>query len=275
MPLTFAEARRHAAAALSGHVDEPSADARHLLAFAANVPRDRLVVLAADPLPSDAVERLEAAITARLSGRSVAHVTGRAAFWGREFRVTGDTLSPRPETETLIAAALEEPFMRMIDLGTGTGCIGVTLMAERPGAAGLLSDLSPGALAVARDNAARHGVTPGFALSNWWQGVDGAFDLVVSNPPYIAKDEMPGLSREVLREPRLALTPGGDGLAAYRAIAAGLTAHLAPGGRLLLEIGPTQAAAVSGLLADAGLEAIRVRADMDGRDRVVEARRAS
>ena len=271
--MTFAEARRRAAEALGGHVDDPAADARHLLAFAADVPRDRLTVLSADPLPPGAVERLDAAIAARLSGRSVAHVTGRAAFWGREFRVTDATLSPRPETETLIAAALETPFNRMIDLGTGTGCIGVTLLVERPGAGGTLTDLSPDALAVARQNAARHGVAPALALSDWWRGIEGTFDLVVSNPPYIAADEMEGLSREVLNEPRLALTPGGDGLGAYRAIAAGLPAHLAPGGRVLLEIGPTQAAAVSRLMDAAGLEAVRIRPDMDGRDRVVEARR--
>ena len=271
--MTFAEARRRAAEALRGHVDDPAADARHILAFATDVSRDRLAVLSADPLPPGAAGRLEAAIAARLSGRSVAHVTGRAAFWGRGFRVTDATLSPRPETETLIAAALEAPFARMIDLGTGTGCIGVTLLAERPGAAGVLTDLSPDALAIARENAARHGIAPAFVLSDWWQDVEGTFDLVVSNPPYIAAGEMPGLSREVLHEPRMALTPGGDGLDAYRAIAAGLPAHLDPGGRVLLEIGPTQAAAVSGLMRDAGLEAVRVRPDMDGRDRVVEARR--
>ena len=273
MPLTFAEARRRAAAALAGHVDDPAADARHLLAFAADVARDRLAVLSADPLPPGASERLDAAIAARLAGLSVAHVTGRAALWGREFRVTEDTLSPRPETETLIAAALEAPFARMIDLGTGTGCIGVTLLAERPEAEGTLADLSPGALAVARENAARHGVRARLVVSDWWQGVEGAFDLVASNPPYIAEVEMAGLSPEVRREPRMALTPGGDGLDACRAIAAGLPRHLAPGGRVLLEIGPTQGAAVSALLAGAGLERVRVRADMDGRDRVVEGRR--
>ena len=271
--VTFAEARRRAVEALRGQVADPAADARHLLAFAAQVPRDRLSVLSADPLPPGVSERLDAALAARLKGRSVAHVTGRAAFWGREFRVTDATLSPRPETETLIAAALEAPFERMIDLGTGTGCIGVTLLAERRGAGGTLTDLSPDALAVAGQNAARHGVAPDLALSDWWDGIDGAFDLVVSNPPYIAEDEMPGLSPEVLHEPRMALTPGGDGLDAYRAIAADLPVHLSPGGRVLLEIGPTQAAAVAGLLRDAGLEGVHVRADMDGRDRVVEARR--
>ena len=271
--MTFAEARRRVVEALRGQVADPAADARHLIAFAADVPRDRLTLLSADPLPRGAAERLDAAIAARLAGRSVAHVTGCATFWGREFHVTGDTLAPRPETETLIATALEAPFERMIDLGTGTGCIGVTLLAERPGAAGVLTDLSPDALAVARENAARHTTDPAFLISDWWQGIEGTFDLVASNPPYIAAAEMEGLSREVLHEPHLALTPGGDGLDAHRAIAAGLPAHLVPGGRVLLEIGPPQASAVSGLLREAGLEAVRVRPDMDGRDRVVEARR--
>ena len=270
--MTFAEARRLAAEALRGRVDDPAADARHLLAFAAGVPRDRLGVLSADPLPPGASERLDGAVASRLSGRSVAHVTGSALFWGRAFRVTDATLAPRPETETLIAAALEAPFAHLADFGTGTGCIGITLLAERPGASGILTDVSPDALAVAEGNAARHGAAARCVLSDWWEGVRGVFDLVVSNPPYIAEAEMAALSREVLHEPRMALTPGGDGLAAYGAIAAGLPAHLAPGGRVLLEIGPTQAAAVSGLLAAAGLEAVRVRPDMDGRDRVVEAR---
>ena len=201
---------------------------------------------------------------------------GRKAFWGREFAVTGDVLAPRPETEVLVAAALRGPFGRLIDLGTGTGCIAVTLLAERAGARGVATDLSAGARAVAARNAAAHGVAGRLEVvaADWWDGVGGGFDLVVSNPPYIAEDEMAGLSREVLAEPRMALTPGGDGLGAYRAICAGAAARLAPGGRVLLEIGPAQGGAVAALLRAGGLEPVAVHPDLDGRDRVVEARRA-
>jgi release factor glutamine methyltransferase len=206
----------------------------------------------------------------------MAQITGERLFWGRSFRVTGATLDPRPETEVLVAAALAEPFARVLDLGTGTGCILLSLLADRPGTAGLGVDVSPAALAVAVENAARLGVVAEFRLSDWFAGVAGRFDLIVSNPPYIAAAEMAGLAPEVRDwEPHLALTPGGDGLDAYRAIAGGVAAHLEPGGRLLLEIGPTQAAEVAALLAAAGLAGIEVLADLDGRDRVVAARAAA
>jgi release factor glutamine methyltransferase len=185
--------------------------------------------------------------------------------------VTSDVLDPRPETETLVAAALEEPFVRVLDLGLGSGCILLTLLAERPGATGLGVDLSPAALEVAGRNAVRIGVSDRatLALSNWFQNVDGLFDLIVSNPPYIALAEMPGLQPEVRDwEPRLALTDEGDGLGAYRAILAGAASHLAPQGRLMVEIGPTQAEAVAEIGAAHGFAPPEVRRDLDGRARV-------
>ena len=172
-----------------------------------------------------------------------------------------------------MAAALERPFARVLDLGTGTGCLAVTLLAERPEASGVATDLSEAALAVARRNAEAHGVAERLELrhGDWWAPVEGRFDLIVSNPPYVAAAEMAGLAPEVRAEPRLALTPGGDGLGAYRAIADGLLRHLVPGGRALLEIGATQGPAVAAILRAAGLDAVRLRPDMDGRDRVAEA----
>ena len=223
----------------------------------------------------EAARRLDAAVDARAGGRSVAHVTGRQAFWGRDFAVTDDTLAPRPETETLVEAALAEPFARVLDLGTGTGCLAVTLLAECPMAQGVATDLSEAALAVAARNAQAHGAAGRltFVRADWWEGVSGRFDLVVSNPPYVAEAEMASLALEVLREPRLALTPGGDGLEAHRAIAAGLGAHLAPGGRAIVEFGAGQGAAVAAILLAAGLDEVALRPDMDGRDRVALARR--
>lgn len=247
-------------------------DARLLAAWAAGIEPGRVTLLRREPMPQAARARLDAAVSARAGGRSLAHVTGRAAFWGRGFEVSLDTLAPRPETETLIAAALAAPFARLLDLGTGTGCLAVTLLAERPEAMGLATDLSEPALAVATRNAALHGVAGRLDLrrADWWAGVEGRFDLIVSNPPYIARAEMAALAPEVLAEPRLALTPGGDGLSAHRAIAAGLARHLAPGGRALIEFGAGQGEAVADLLRAAGLDAVALHPDMDGRARVAE-----
>ncbi len=275
-PPTAAEALRAAIPVLAAAgIEEAPRDARLLLAHAMGIAPDRLTLHLPDPLAPAAAARLAAALAARAARQPVAQITGRRQFWGRPFQVTRDTLDPRPETETLVAAALEQPFARVLDLGTGTGCILVTLLAERPGATGTGLDLSPAALAVAAANAAALGVADRarFALSDWFAAAEGRHDLIVANPPYIAAAEMAGLAPEVRDwEPHLALTPGGDGLAAYRAIAAGAGAHLAPGGRLLLEIGPTQGAAVAGLLRAAGLVDVTIRTDLDGRDRVLAAR---
>jgi release factor glutamine methyltransferase len=161
-------------------------------------------------------------------------------------------------------------------LGTGSGCIVISVLAERSSATGVGVDLSDKALAVARQNAQQIGVSDRleFTTSDWFSGVSGSFDLIVSNPPYIAQSEMAGLAPEVRdHEPAMALSDGGDGLACYRAIAAGVWPHLTPGGRLLVEIGPTQAGAVSELFDQAGLVDIQTTQDIDARDRVVAARK--
>lgn len=255
-------------------VADPARDARLLAAWAAGVEPGRVTLLRGEAMAPGARARLARAVEARGGGRSVAHVTGRKAFWGRDFLVTDDTLAPRPETEGLVAAALEAPFARLLDLGTGTGCLAVTLLAERPKARGAATDLSAPALDVARRNADAHGVAGRLDLrrGDWWAAARGPFDLVVSNPPYVAEAELAALAPEVLAEPRTALTPGGDGLGAHRAIVAGLGAGLSPGGRVILEVGAGQGAVVSELLRAAGLDRVRTRPDMDGRDRVVEAR---
>lgn len=253
-------------------VADPRGDARRLLAHALEVPAERLLLHLSDPAGAEAQARFAAAIAAREARQPVAQITGGRLFWGRRFRVTRDTLDPRPETEILVAAALEAPFAEVLDLGTGTGAILLTLLAERGAAQGLGTDISAAALAVARQNAEALGLAARVRLrqGDWFDGIDGRFDLIVSNPPYIAAAEMADLAPEVAEwEPRGALTPGGDGLDAYRAIAAGAGRHLAPGGRLLLEIGPSQAQAVRAILAAGGLETRAVLTDLDGRDRVV------
>lgn len=256
----------------SAGVPDPATDARHLLAHAMQIGLDRLTLHLPDTLTDDARTRFEDALQARLRRQPVAQITGFRAFWGKSFRVTRDTLDPRPETEILVAEAVSKPALKVLDLGTGTGCILLSILGAMPMAVGLGVDLSDAALEVARDNAERLGLErrARFTRSDWFSAVGGRFDLIVSNPPYIAASEMASLSPEVQAwEPHLALTPGTDGLAAYRTICAGASARLMTQGRLMVEIGPTQGAAVSDLMAQAGLTAIRILQDWDGRDRLV------
>ena len=217
-----------------------------------------------------------AALVHRRAAREpVSHLLGRRAFWNHEFLVTPAVLDPRPDTETLVEAALAEPFATVLDLGTGSGCILLSLLDERPDATGVGTDLSEAALEVARRNAARldAGRRATWLRSDWLVDVTGHFDLVVSNPPYIAEAEMADLSPEVLHEPRLALTPGGDGLDAYRILTRDAPEHLAPGGRLIVEIGAGQGPAVAALFAAAGLARIVVLEDLNGRKRVVSGKK--
>ncbi|HPE25782.1 peptide chain release factor N(5)-glutamine methyltransferase [Albidovulum sp.] len=274
-PATAAGVLRAAIARLAGAgVADPQRDARILLAHALGIGTDRLTLVLPDPIPTEAQAAFAAAVTARAARQPVSQITGRRLFWGRSFKVTRDTLDPRPETEILVAAALERPFTRILDLGTGTGCILLSCLAGMPFATGTGTDVSGAALAVAAENAAALGLDARarFARSDWFSAVTGRFDLIVSNPPYIAAEEMASLAPEVRDwEPSGALSPGGDGLDAYRAIARGAGARLMAGGRLILEIGPTQGAAVAAMLAAQGFEGVEIRSDLDGRDRTIVA----
>ena len=276
MSLTAAQVLAQGVAALrAAGVEDAATDARRLLAHVLGVAPGRLVMVLPDPVTEAQAAACAKAIAQRAAGRPVARITGTRAFWGRDFAVTEAVLDPRPDTESLVAAALAEPFSRVLDLGTGSGCILVTLLAERPGATGLGVDLSPAALSVAAANAARHGVAEraALAVSDWYAAVGGPFDLIVSNPPYIAAAEMAGLAPEVRdHDPQMALTDGADGLTAIRAVAAGARAHLVPGGRLLIEIGWRQGPAAAAILRQAGLADIRILPDIDGRDRIAAAR---
>ncbi|MFZ1468290.1 MAG: peptide chain release factor N(5)-glutamine methyltransferase [Paracoccaceae bacterium] len=269
------EALRAAIATLrEAGVDDAPRDARILLAHAMDLRPDRLTLHLADEMTAEQTAGFDTVLAARAARQPVAQILGRRLFWGQQFRVTRDTLDPRPETEALVSAAVSCPIHKMLDLGTGTGAILLSCLKAMPMASGLGTDLSPAALEVAAANAQALGLAARarFQTADWFQGVSGVYDLIVSNPPYIAADEMAALAPEVLQwEPHLALTPGGDGLDAYRRIALGAPARLMPGGRLLVEIGPTQGAAVSALFAAQGLQSITILPDMDGRDRVVTA----
>lgn len=214
----------------------------------------------------------------RCNREPMSHILGHRAFFEHDFLVTADVLDPRPETETLVLAALERDFGSVLDLGTGSGCILLSLLAKRTGATGLGVDRSEKALNVARQNSEKLQLTSRveFLQSDWFGDVTGQFDLIVSNPPYIAADEMPGLAPEVQQfEPRMALTDEADGLDAYRRIMDGAVAHLNGGGCVMVEIGPTQAAEVASLMKKANLENVEVRSDLDGRDRVVIGNKAA
>lgn len=254
-------------------VAEPVRDARLLLAHALGVASDRVTLVLDDPVPVAEAGHFEALIAERALRRPVSQILGRRAFWGRDFQVTRDVLDPRPETETLIATALAGPPARhLLDLGTGSGILLVTLLAEWSGATGIGTEVSAEALRIARANADRHGVSEraAFHETDWADGISGRFDLIVSNPPYIPETELPSLAPEVREwEPRAALTAGATGLEAYERIATELPRLLAPGGRALLEFGAGQERALPGIFRERGFKDLAFARDMDGRDRIL------
>lgn len=260
-------------------IDGAERDARLLLAEAMGLGADRLTIEAEKTVSQAELERFSGMLEQRAGHEPVARILGRRAFWGRDFMVTPDVLDPRPETETLIEAALAGAATgptpgQILDMGTGSGILALTLLAEWPEARAVATDISEAALIVCVKNAGKHdlGARLSVVVSDWYRQIDGTFDLIVSNPPYIAAAEMGDLAEDVrLFDPFIALSPGGDGLDAYREIAAGAKMHLAPEGRVMVEIGPTQGAAVSALFEAAGLVDIAVLPDLDGRARVVAA----
>ncbi len=261
--------RRLAAA----RIDGAARDARRLMASALGIDAMRLGLCTHEPIGCDARLRFEAHVAARLDRQPVAQILGLRAFWGRDFEVTRDVLDPRPETETLVAAALEgPPATRLLDLGTGSGALLVTLLAAWPACRGVGTDISAAALAVAARNAALHavGARAEFARGDWFEAVSGRFDLVLCNPPYIPADDVAALEPEVrLWEPALALSPGPRGLEAHERIAAGLQQALVPGGRALLEFGAGQGPKVAAIYRAAGFCDTSLLCDLDGRERAI------
>ena len=249
--------------------EQPALDARLLLQEAAGLSHSGIAAEPERRIEAAAISTFEAFITRRQRHEPVSRILGQREFYGRPFRVTSDVLDPRPDTETLIEAALAlaHPPACILDLGTGSGAIIVTLLAELPGATGLATDLSAAALEVARGNAEALGVASrlAFAEGPWWAPVAGRFDLIVSNPPYIPAAEIAGLSPDVGDfDPHLALDGGADGLEPYRRIAAGATIHLNPGGRVLVEIGAGQAPDVEGLFQAHGFASDSAHSDLGG-----------
>lgn len=261
-------------------IETPVLDARMLLEKAAGVDRHALVTDPYRVVPPAAVAALDELVARRLAREPMSHIMGARGFWTFDLAVTPDVLTPRPDTEQVVAEVLKRvdrgAAHRILDLGVGSGAILLALLSELLGAQGLGVDRSEAALAVAQENAARTGLghRARFAVGDWGEGLSEPFDIIVSNPPYIATPELATLDAEVRdHEPHLALDGGPDGLAAYRALLPDVVRLLAPGGLVALEIGHRQANAVSALVDQAGLQVEAVAKDLGKRDRVVLARR--
>jgi release factor glutamine methyltransferase len=255
-------------------IESPRIEARLLLAHAMLTSSEALLRDPRAAVPPEAVARFRQALDQRLAHVPMAQITGRAGFWTLDLEVSPETLIPRADSEALIEAVLESGAtpMRILDLGTGTGCLLLAVLSEFPQAQGIGVDLRPGAAALAGRNAARHGLADRalFLAGDWASALVGRFDLILSNPPYIESRVIPGLMPEVaLHEPATALDGGADGLDAYRAILADLPRLLAPGGMAVLELGAGQAAPVAGLAAGLGLGLVGLRADLAGVERAM------
>ncbi len=275
-----------AAAAISARlaaagIDSARLDARLLVAEVLGVAPMKVATYPEMPLSPAQAARLEALAVRRAAREPMSHILGRRGFWTLTLKVTADTLDPRADTETVVEAVLDalpdraKPY-RLLDFGTGTGAILLALLSELPDATGLGIDISAAALAVARENAETNGLSRRveFALGEWGRGLDGCFDAIVANPPYIPDQDIAALEPEVARfEPRLALAGGADGLSCYRALAPDLPRLLAPGGIAAVEVGAGQAGEVADLLRRAGLAVTGTRQDLGGVARCVTARK--
>lgn len=278
MTLTLVKAWSQAKARLeAAGLVGPVIDARLLVEAAADASRADIV---GDPhrvLTAEQEATLEDYLSRREHREPVSHILGRKGFWKLLFKVTPDVLTPRPDTETVVEYVLRDfpefAAWNVLDLGVGSGSILLSILAERPAARGLGVDVSSEALAVARDNAAQLGLAGRLALlrGDWTAGLDGeSFDLVVSNPPYIADAVIDTLDPEVRdHEPRLALSGGADGLDHFRVLAPEIMRVLKPGGRFAVEIGYDQRTAVEALFQAAGAVDIVTLPDLANRDRVV------
>jgi release factor glutamine methyltransferase len=272
--------RRLADAFRSAGLDSPELDARVLTAHALNLDHAGLASAAERRLEDRERQTIEALAVRRLDREPVSRIVGCKEFWGLPFSLSPETLVPRPETETLVEAALaivasmgRPPNLRIADLGTGSGALLVALLTELPEAIGVGTDVNCDALMTARENARRAGVLDRavFTLSDFGAALGGPFDLVLSNPPYVKSGDISGLAPEVRFDPRRALDGGADGLDCYRTIVRQCSRLLKPGGWLVVEIGIGQGPAVASLCLEAGFAPEPALCDLAGLPRVVKA----
>lgn len=274
------ELRWAAAALAAAGIENARLEARVLLRHALGVGMETLIGHPERTVEQHDQAMMRALVTRRLAREPLAYIVGTREFWSLPFQVTPDTLVPRPESETLIEAALARIAdrrrpLRIVDLGTGSGCLLLTLLSELPAAWGLGIDLSAAALAVAQNNAGTLGLAgrAAWMRGNWGDAIGVGFDLIVANPPYIAESELPYLAPEVAQfEPRLALNGGRDGLDSLRAIVPALHHLGSPDSLFVVEIGAGQSAAAAALLRDFGLQNIETIDDLAGIPRCLAAR---
>ena len=272
-PETIAAAIAAARARLvTADVPDAATDARLLMQRVLACDHAGLILAGERSLTDAERAAFEALLSRRLAHEPVSKILGEREFFGRLFHVTADVLDPRADTETLIEVALEKPARRVLDLGSGSGALIVTLLSEWPEATGVAVDLSEKALAVTAENARRLAVAERLTLlqGEWFGPVSGQFDLIVSNPPYIPSAEIDGLEPDVREhDPLLALDGGADGLSCYRAIAGAAAPHLAPEGRIIVEIGAGQGPDVAWIFAAAGFRQAAERRDLGGHVRAL------
>ncbi|MGP1397414.1 MAG: peptide chain release factor N(5)-glutamine methyltransferase [Inquilinaceae bacterium] len=262
-------------------VETPRTDARMLVENALGLSRSDLLAHRGAPVAAGTAAVLRSLLDRRAGGEPVSRILGRREFWSLDFRLSPATLDPRPDSETIVESALSvlerrDAPLRLLDLGTGTGCLLLALLSELPNAWGLGVDREPLAASMAAHNAGRLALADraAFVAGDWAAAITGSFDLVVSNPPYVPRPDLASLPPEVGgHDPALALDGGPDGLGAYRAILADTPDLLAPGGWLVVEVGIGQAAAVAGLFGDSALANIGMRSDLSTIERCVIGRK--
>ena len=256
-------------------ISDPIRDARLLLADCLELRTQKLNLLNDSYISEIKISKFWRMVQERCKRKPVSKILGYRSFWGRDFEINENVLDPRGDTETLIELILDCKFENMLELGTGSGAIAITVLAERPEVTCVATDISEYALKTASKNSKRHGVESRLNLlnSNWFENISGSFDVIVSNPPYISSKEYAQLSAEVVKyDPKISLTLGGDGLEAYRKILSQALEKLSKNGHIFLEIGYTQANAVGHLFREAGFQQIKVHKDLGSRDRVISAK---
>jgi release factor glutamine methyltransferase len=274
---SIAQILREASRMLEGSgVPDARRDASSLLSFVIGKDRTFLISHAEDQVDDDSLDQLREFVERRATGEPLQYITGVQDFYGREFRVTPDVLIPRPETELLVEVALEVFDGSVIcDVGTGSGCIAITLLCEKPGARAVAVDKSAAALEIAKLNAGKLSVADRavFVVSDCFDALDRSehqFDLIVSNPPYVSESALAGLQREVRdHEPRVALSPGPDGLSVIHRLLTDAPAFLKPNGHLLMEIGFDQGEKVRNLIDESVWSLLEVRPDLQCIPRIV------